>query len=497
MAHTNVLVFGIDSVRANALSVYGNTHCLTPHVDRIAEKGATVSHCFAQMPKCIPNRSTMLMGRYPHVHGMRVLTGVSDPEASSRHCVITPKTPSILPLLKAAGYTLCHKGCNHLVDWEAYPLWFDVGMDWDCRSFRECVPPPRTCEDEKLGRALYAGPVPEDYDPDRSSDAEATRQMAAFIEEHDGRRPFFAYLDLRTPHPLYRYWPIYRAHYDSLALEPPVRVPLEQAPWTERVYRQTYDLEDMPAESWTRILRAYYSAISYADMLVGRVMQALERRALDGNTLVVFTSDHGDFAGEHGCVEKHDPFLYDSMTRLPFLAQLPGRIPPGRRAEALMEQVDLAPTILEACGLEIPRWMQGRSLLSLLAGTTDTHRDAVGAQGGVEREVIDRRSLVGEEHFYKGARSWRDSSTFSKQRVILEHPDFMMRARMIRTLRHKYIHRLNGHHEFYDCVIDPGELHNRIDDPACAPAIQEMRSRLLDWMLSAETNLPLLDQAYA
>ncbi len=493
----NILIFGIDSVRATALPSYGNTHCLAPHSERMAERGAVISHCFAQVPKCIPNRSCMLTGRYPHVDGLRALKGKAPGKNGGDTFVITRKMPNILPLLRDAGYTLCHKGCNHIVDWDAYEAWFDHRTDWDCPGYKNVIKPQCTIDDDELMRAKYAGPVSDDFDAERCSDAEVTRQMVEFIRSHDTDRPFFAYLDLRTPHPPYRDWPVFREHYDGLQLDPPPKTPIDRAPWTEKVYRETYDLESMGPEKWGRLLRAYYSGVSFADMLAGRVLDALEECNMADNTIVIYTSDHGDFAGEHGCTEKHDPILYDSLTRMPFIIQLPPDFPRGRQIDAMMEQIDLAPTIMELCGLEIPRWIQGRSLAPLLEGRTDSHREFVTSQGGVEREAIDRRRLVDDDHFYGSARSWKDREYYLKQKVILDHPDFMMRAKMIRTRRHKYIYRLNGHHEFYDLECDPHELTNRIADPDCAGALEAMRERLIRWMIESETNLPLLDQVYA
>lgn len=491
MSRPNILWITLDSAKATALPVYGNPHCLAPTAERGARTGVTVGHCFAQVPKCVPNRSCMLTGRYPHVDGLRAISGKAQEEEGSRNFVVKRDMPNILPLLRQAGYTLCHKGPNHLVSWAAYDEWFDVQSDW--QAWKRCSNPPVTCEDPELRRAKYAGPVPADYQTRWSNDAEAARQMCEFLDDHDAARPFFAYLDIRAPHPDYRDWPVCRGHYDSLDVPVPARTPLEDAPWTERVYRETYELEDMAPEKWQRIVKAYYSAITYDDMLAGRVLEVLDRRRLTDNTIVIYSADHGDFAGEHGCVEKHDPILYDCLTRLPFIISLPGALPAGRWAEGLMEQIDIAPTLLELAGLGVPRWMQARSAVPLLTGAGNGHRDAVFAQGGVEREAIDRRDLVDEAHFYPpGGESYR-----LKQKVILDHPDFMMRAKMVRTQRHKLIYRLNGHHEFYDLRADPHELRNRIADPACTAEVRALQDRLLRWMVESETNLPLLDQVYA
>jgi arylsulfatase A-like enzyme len=491
MPRPNILWITLDSLKATALPVYGNPHCKAPNAERVAERGVTVSHCFAQMPKCVPNRSCMLTGRYPHVDGLRALSGRAETVERSDNFVITRGMPNILTTLKDAGYALCHKGPNHLVTWDAYEDWFDCTSDWE--AWKRCQAPARSTDDPELIRAKYAGPIPDDYDIETANDSEAARQMCAFLNEQDGRRPFFAYLDIRAPHPSYRDWPVFGDYYRELDVPVPPKAALGDAPWTERVYRETYDLEAMAPEKWRQIVRAYYSAISYDDMLVGRVLDKLDACGLTENTIVIYSADHGDFAGEHGCVEKHDPILYDCHTRLPFIMSLPSTLPQGRFLDGLMEQIDIAPTLLELCGIDVPRWIQGRSLLPFIRGETETHRDVVFAQGGVEREAIDRRDLVDET----ALRGDPQGDYYLKQKVICDHRDFMMRAKMVRTRSHKYIYRLNGHHELYDLAADPDELQNRVNDPTCADALAELRERLIHWMLESETNLPLLDQVLA
>jgi arylsulfatase A-like enzyme len=143
--------------------------------------------------------------------------------------------------------------------------------------------------------------------------------------------------------------------------------------------------------------------------------------------------------------------------------------------------------------MEVPRWVQGKSFLPVLSGDRETHKDAVFAQGGVEREAIERNRLLDERELYGRTTTQYDL----KQKVILDEPDFMMRARMVRTRRYKYIYRLNGAHEFYDLEEDPAELRNQVDNPRYADAIANLRERLLHWMVESETNLPLLKGAYS
>ena len=487
----NVIWITLDSLKAAALPAYGNCFVDAPASRRVADRGVVISQAFTPMPKCVPARPAMIMGRYPHCEGLRALRGKAGCERRSDLFLVPDGAPNLIEYLHDRGYTTCAKGPNHMVAWDLYHRAFDVTMDWDSRKAAQ---PPTTCQDPQLLRAKYAGPVPGDWDPSDQSDVIATDQFCEFLRQQGrGGGPFFGILDLRGPHPAYRDWPPFAERYRDLDIPVPPKAPIERAPWTERVYRETYDLEGMSDDKWRVLIRAYYSAIDFNDMLVGRVLDEVDRLDLAENTIVIYSADHGDFAGEHGCVEKHDTFLYDCLTRLPLLIHLPEGYPRGRRADCMVEMIDVAPTIVELCGFEAPRWMQGRSFLPVLRGDTDEHKDTVFSQGGVEAEAIDRRRLVDDSFFAPVMRS----AYGLKQKVILDYPEFMLRAKMVRTRRHKYIYRLNGRHELYDLEADPHELVNQIDNPDFAGVVEDLRERLMRFMLESETNLPLIDQVWA
>ncbi len=491
MTPFNILWITLDSVKASALPVYGNRYCIAPNAERAAADGIVFENAFCQMPKCVPVRPSQMMGRYPHADGLRALTGKVDGNRNKSNFVLTEGMPNIISFLKENGYTTCHKGVNHLVDFSVYTDWFDSTTDWEPYKKMEKI--PDSTDDEECIRAKYRGPVSSGFDLEKTTDAESARQMCSFLKKQSSDKPFFAYLDIRAPHPAYRDYVPWANEYAEMKIPAPEKALLEETPWTERVYRETYDLEDMSDEKWTQIVKAYYSAISWNDMLVGRVLDSLEQAGLKENTIVIYTADHGDFAGEHGCVEKHDTILYDCHVHMPLIMQLPSEIRNRARADCMIEMIDIAPTLLDLCGFSVPVWMQAKSFADVVRGTKDTHKDTVFAQGGVERDAIDRNAEEDEGFFYK------DSAPINglKQKVILDHPDFMMRAKMIRTKTHKLIYRLNGHHELYDLKADPDELENRIDDPEYSAVISELKDQLIQWMIESETNLPLIDKVWS
>ncbi|MBI5723729.1 MAG: sulfatase-like hydrolase/transferase [Planctomycetes bacterium] len=493
MTTMNILWITFDSTKTTALPMFGNPYCRAPNLDRLAGEGVSFSRAFCQMPKCVPSRQSMLTGRYPHTDGLRAMGSKAGVGGVNAHMLLTAENRNILPLLKDRGYALCHKGVQHLVSWDCYERWFDSRMDWDGR-FKQCKAPPQTNADPLLARALYAGPVPAEYPLECDHDFEASRQMIEFLEGWRGGRPFLAYLDLRAPHPLYRDWPVMGDYYRDLYVPRPPACPLDQAPWTEAQQRRIYDLEGMTDGQWQTIVKAYYSAITYNDMLLGRVLDSLASAGLDRDTMVIFSADHGDFAGEHGCVEKHDTILYDCHVRLPLIMRFPASsgLPAGILRDGLAEYIDIAATILDAAGISRPGWMAGRSLLPYCRDAALPARDAVFAQGGVEREALIAPDGKGPNIDVPAGRQ-----PTIKELVALSHSDFMLKAKMVRTENHKLIYRLNGHHELYDLRADPHELRNLADDPACAQIRAELAERLVRHLIETETNEPPLASVVA
>ena len=192
----------------------------------------------------------------------------------------------------------------------------------------------------------------------------------------------------------------------------------------------------MPAHASARDARtlqaAYYAMIELIDDQVGRVLDALRASGQADDTLVIFTSDHGEMLGDHGLIQKGCRF-YEGLVRVPLMLSWPGRIGAGQHSDALVELTDLAPTLLEAAGEPVPEWMQGRSLLPMSTGAAplDRHRDAVWC------EYFD----------------------------ALDAPD-ATRATMYRRGRYKLVvYHGHGLGELYDLERDPGEFDNLWDDP--------------------------------
>jgi hypothetical protein len=200
-----------------------------------------------------------------------------------------------------------------------------------------------------------------------------------------------------------------------------------------------------PADTWDLFIKSYYRSAQSIDESVGRVLDALERAGVADDTLVVYSSDHGYNLGDHGLVEKH--FAYEEVMRIPFILRWPGRVPAGVEPVGMATNLDLAPTLLSAAGLEVPERTQGRSLGPLIASPDAAPED------------------------------WRKDFLF-----VYESRDGLIPGQVaLRGERYKLVTYTDlATIELYDLEKDPGETRSVVRDPAYAEVLEEMKSRLAE-----------------
>jgi len=169
--------------------------------------------------------------------------------------------------------------------------------------------------------------------------------------------------------------------------------------------------------------------------------------------------------------------------------RLPGKIREGIRLDHLTEQVDIAPTILDLLGMQIPPTIQGKSLLPLIEGRTSSHKDAVFCQGGVEERALQKPGL--------DYRSKLLEPYWNKQRTLVEHPKALIRSHMVRTKTRKLVYRLSGHHELYDLAKDPDELQNVYGNSEYEKDRVELESKLLRFFVEKQNEIPIIKELWA
>lgn len=225
---------------------------------------------------------------------------------------------------------------------------------------------------------------------------------------------------------------------------------------------------------------------SRVDHQLGLVVQALKEKGIYDDTALFVFSDHGDFTGDYGLVEKTQNTFEDCLTRVPLVLKPPkGVAVQPRVSDALVELVDLPATVFDLAGIEPPHTHFGKSLLPLVSGERDDHRDAVFCEGG---------RLRGERHAMElEATSEQTPQGLYWPRLSLQSRDdgpYHGKAAMCRTARFKYVRRLYESDELYDLERDPQELHNVVNDAAYSQVLAQMRERLLTWFMETADVVP-------
>lgn len=342
-APPNVLMITVDQMRGDCLAALGHPNVRTPNLDRMAADGVLFRNGFASGPVCVPTRKSCFTGLHPHEHGS--LTNNDGDKL--------PWQDSMLERFAQRGYRTGWVGKNHTFTKEALTR-LDKADIRDREPFR-----------------AYNGYVPPHwhsavYWPEEDCYPHVNTESAVEFLGSAGRDPFFLHVSYFDPHPPYMAPARYAARYDSNDLALPNRAePAALSARFER-YARAMGFGHLDREDLTETMRYYYAQIEWGvDQPLGRLLNALETHNLADDTVVVLTSDHGDFMGDYGMVRK-GMFLYDSLLHVPLLWRAPGRIAAGLRTDALAQSADLFPTLAELTGDPAPPEVSGISLARAL-----------------------------------------------------------------------------------------------------------------------------------
>lgn len=425
----NIILIMADQLKATAVGCYGNDVVPTPHIDRMAEGGLVFDQCHVQNPACVPSRCCFLTGRYVHAHKVWANRyALPDHEVHLGH------------VFQEAGYHTALVGSNHVLP-------NPRANGFETFAYHEWPWPELPRPDRKCGLRRDAGPSP--YSLAESSAHQIGQTMGGLIDRLDDR-PLFAWVSFFDPHPPY----CPPKPYDSLVDPGDVVLPASwrddggDKPPSVRANRDARAV--LTEDDWRRVMACYYGQIALVDDQVGRIVEALERTGRLADTLLVFTSDHGDFMAEHGCVGKPQTF-FDCLTRVPMVLRGPGIGP--ARCPALAETIDLAPALCRYAGIDPPPMVQGRDLLAVARGDAEP-RDAVFCEGLASEKIASCGGVSGV---------------------------------MVRTGTHKLCLHTDGFVGLHDLRTDPGERRNlaRATDAAIVAARRDLEQRLLRWFLQS------------
>jgi arylsulfatase A-like enzyme len=471
----HIIIFNPDQFRADCLGHLGNQGIHTPNLDNLCKtEGVSFRNAFCQNPVCTPSRCSFMSGWYPHVRGHRTMFHMMHEEE-----------PVLLKTLKEEGYLVFWGGKNDLIPGQGS---FEDYCNIKHKPGMELKPDLhhnqswRGKRDSDDYYSFYAGKLQKNENEEMYYDKDWDNVLSAikFIESAPKDQPLCIYLPLAYPHPPYGVeepWYSINSRFNL-----PQRIPVP-AKWNKKpsILKGIYEnqkLQQWSEEQWQELKGTYYGMCSRIDHQFGLLMEALKKTGIYDDSAVFFFSDHGDFTGDYGLVEKTQNTFEDALTNVPFVIKPPSWINVRHGiSEALVELIDFPATVEELCGIEPKHTHFGRSLLAILEGKADFHRDAVFCEGGRLHGESHCMELESEMHDIPEALYWPRLSLQSG-----EGPEHT-KAVMVRTNNFKYVKRLYESDELYDLEKDPVELNNVIDEPSYLGVLLQLKERLLDFYL--------------
>ena len=474
----NIIYYNPDEMRADMVSCYGNDIIKTPNFDRLAKNGTVFEQCHVQHTVCTPSRCSFLTGLYPHTNGHRSLWNL-----------LSSHEPNTYLYLKEAGYGVIHTGKND-------------GLAED--SYDQCLTEYRTnahLKPKDEGRhtqyfpegdlrgpySFLSGPS---YD-DNPGDYYHVQSIIDYIKGRKSDDPrFFAFLALSYPHCTYVAPEPWYSMYNPDDLPDLKPMDLPNKPSFMKLIRQYRQLDKITSYEMKKIMAVYMGMISYSDHLLGMLLDTLEEEGLMDETAIFAFSDHGDWAGDYGLVEKWPTGLDDDLTHIPMVVQVPG-FKKGHRVKEQVECFDIMPTTLELAGVECKHSHFAKSMIPLLKGGEGDKNRVVMADGGYDLGVDD--------HCFEGKPT--DGLSVNPERPYYpkalqqqKNPQSVSRSTMIRTLDYKLIRRPNDVDELYDLNKDPAELNNVYDDADYREVRLDMIEVMLDKMIqTSDTSTRIAD----
>lgn len=445
----NLLYIHSDQHNPFVTGCYSDPIVATPNLDQLAAQGAVFDAAYCCSPICVPSRMSMLTGRHPHQN--EVWTNLHG---------LNPAIPTFAHALGAAGYRSVLAGRMHVrgpdqlhgyaerLVGDHMPNYIGAtGNDMGVLTRTE-IPVRKTLETSGPGQVAY-----------EIKDEDVTNAAVDFLNRYGVEKraseetaPFSLSVGFMLPHPPYVPRQADFERYHGRVPPPSKSVPFEEVehPYL-RLWRQHTGTEEVTEQEVENTRAAYWALVEVVDRLVGRILAALEANGLVDNTLIIYTSDHGDMLGEHGLWWKH--VFYEESVRVPLILSWPGVISAGQRSDRVVSALDVNATILDALGAPALPGSPGRSLMGLVSDRP------------FERAV--------------SADEWEDVA-FSEYCEDQYSPPGGAYQRMVRWNEWKLIYYHGYELQLFNLRDDPGELTDLARDPAYAEIRRSLLERVLD-----------------
>ncbi|GLX68215.1 sulfatase family protein [Paenibacillus glycanilyticus] len=505
MKKPNILLITSDQQHWNTIGAF-NKELHTPNLDRLAREGTTFTRAYCPNPTCTPSRASIITGMYPSQHGAWTLgtklledrhtVGEDFVKAGYRTSLIgkahfqplrsTEEYPSLeaYPLLQDLetwktyegpfyGFDHVELARNHTNEahvGQHYALWMEEKGFANWRDY--FLAPTGTMDPSNT----YKWPIPEEYHYNTWIAERTNAQLEKFKSEDES---FFLWSSFFDPHPEYLVPEPWDTMYDPDQLTVPTLTEgeHEQNPphfgmtqqdnpdfshllesgygvhgYRSHNYYEYGDKAKLTDYDKKKLVAVYYGMVSMMDKYIGTILDKLDDLGMADNTIVVFTTDHGHFFGQHGLQAKGG-FHYEDLLKLPFIVRYPGRVPAGHVSPSIQSLVDLAPTFLSFCGIPVPSAMTGVDQKDVWLGRKSSARDHAICEFRHEATTIHQKTYIGERY-----------------KITV------------------YYNQTYG--EIFDLQEDPGELRNLWNDPAHAPLKAELLLKYI-WAELGKESMPM------
>jgi arylsulfatase A-like enzyme len=481
----NIIIFNVDQWRGDVLGHLGNPAAVTPNLDKIVENDAvSFSNTFCQNPVCTPSRCSFMTGWYPHVRGHRTM----------HHMLHLDKgETNLMRILKENGYFIWWSKRNDLISAQDNLLEHCNVSYWpskeDLKRWGHKWMPNLHAYEKWRGApesdnyySFFAGKL-DTKGSDIYFDFDWAMILGAidFIQNYDGDKPFCMNIALSYPHPPYGVEEPWFSITDRNKLPPRKKTPKDWSgkPSLLKGIYERQKLQEWTEDRWNELRAAYYGMCARLDYQFGLLIEELKNKNYYNDSVIFFFSDHGDFTGDYGLVEKTQNTFEDCLTKVPFIIKPPITIGVKPRvSDALVELVDFSETVFALIGIDPDYSRFGKNLIPLLQGKTENHRDAVFCEGGRLYGEQQAMELEATTSLSPNGLYWPRLSF-----QITDDGPYHGKAVMCRTKDFKYVRRLYEKDELYDLINDPEEMNNIIDDSNYEDILISLKERILTWFL--------------
>lgn len=465
MKKPNLLYIFSDQQRWDTMRCYGNEQIETPNLQALADESFVFEHPYVTQPVCSPARATMMTGLYPHTSGILAC-----------NIPLAPDTPTIAELVDDA-YECAYMGKWHLGD-EIFPQHGFTQWVGSEDSYRHSYSKPENLEIlsdyhhflieqgytpdvVNQGQKVFSRPMEADMKEEHTKAAFLGNRAAEFIKTHT-EDPFVLCVSYLEPHPPHT-GPL-NDYYDpwSLPTGPNfMRQPPGDAALLHRLMSayymasEEYGYDLRTEEGWRHVRARYWGNVTLVDRSVGVILNALEEAGLADDTIVVFTSDHGEMAGDHGILGK--TVMYEESVKVPLLMRVPALGRQHRLVSGNVGHIDLVPTLLDLMGASCPRDLQGVSRVPVLRGESSLEDNDV----FIEWHRRDGHPIPGEAEVNPAMSTpWRTIISADRWKLNLSTVDQC---------------------ELYDLNTDPYEQVNLFNEPDQQGRIGDLTARVCRW----------------